>query len=136
MTKKQAEAHLAHLARRRARYAERKKQRAMKTVSWDDEFNGRQPEVIAAFQHAVAPSGMVFVDDPDAHGKIVDTGVLLIAPEVAPTPRAPEQLALPFENRIAQIRPMTPQAREEMEREAKNIGREWIRKIRSIFEEK
>ena len=81
MTKKQAEAHLAKLARRRARYAERKKQK-----------------------------------------------------QVAPTPRAPEQMALPFENRIAQLRPMTPEAQREIDLESRNIGREWIRKILASME--
>ena len=117
MTKKQAEAHLAKLARRRARYAERKKQQDMKTVSWDDEFNGRQPEVIAAFQHA-----LVFTDCPEA------------SPEVAPTPREPEQLALALpEPRV--LRPMTPEAQREIDLETRNLGRAWIAQILAGMED-
>lgn len=77
MTRKEAEKHLERLARRRERYAERKK--------------------------------------------------------VARTPREPEQLALPFENRLT-LRLMTPEAKAEMERDAKNIGRAWIKKIRASME--
>jgi hypothetical protein len=73
ITRKDAEAHLAHLARRRARYAARK---------------------------------------------------------AAPTPREPEQLPL-----FAKPEPSkpTPEEREAIEREAKNIGRAWITRIKEGF---
>lgn len=78
MTKKQAEAHLAKLARRRARYAEKKK--------------------------------------------------------VAPTPREPVQLALALpEPRV--LRPMTPEARREIDLETRNIGRAWIAQILAGMED-
>lgn len=75
MTRKDAEKHLAHLARRRERYAVLKAARTP-----------REPVQLALFE--------------------------------APAPRKP-----------------TAQEREAMEREAKNIGRDWIRKIQSIFKE-
>lgn len=50
----------------------------------------------------------------------------------AQTPREPVQLPL---FATPEPRKPTAQEREAMEREAKNIGRSWIRKIRSILKE-
>ena len=127
ITKKDAEKHLAYLARRRARYAERKKQQEKPLISivsgvasWDDEIDLRPAPVVAAVQHA-----LVFTDCPEA------------SPEVAPTPRAPEQLTLPLENRIAQLQPMTLEDPVEIERELRHQRNlEWVREIIARLEKK
>lgn len=81
MTKKQAEAHLAKLARRRARYAERKKQK-----------------------------------------------------QVAPTPRAPEQLPL-FVIPSGHATRITREQQNEIRQDARNLGRAWIAQILAGMED-
>ena len=134
MTKKQAEAHLAKFARRRARYAERKKQQEKPLISivsgvasWDDEIDLRPAPVVAAVQHA-----LVFTDEFAGRQPEV---IAAFETASAPTPRPPEQLTLPLETRIAQLRPMTPEARREIDQEARNVGRAWIAQILAGMED-
>jgi hypothetical protein len=131
ITKKDAEKHLARLARRRARYAEKKRENAdrvdrpVMTPPHDTRFAFRTGKSWTA--------SALFLDEMNTRPQDVVAAVNRLGlAEVAATPRAPEQLAL-FAAPVT--RKPTTREQAEIDLNVKNLGRAWIKQILAQMEE-
>lgn len=128
ITKKDAEKHLARLARRRARYAEKKRE-LEKPIILSPPHDTRLAFGIGKSWTASA----LFLDEMNTRPQDIIAAVNRLGlAEVAATPRAPEQLAL-FAAPVT--RKPTAQERAEIDLEQQNLGRAWIKQILAKMEE-
>jgi hypothetical protein len=133
ITKKDAEKHLARLARRRARYAEKKRQNADRV---DRPVMSPPHDTRLAFGIGKSWTAWeLFLDEMNTRPQDVMAAVNRLGlAEVAATPRAPEQLTLfPMPPRAFVMGTAKEQA--EFDLKQRNLGREWIKQILAQMEE-